>query len=369
MKIQYEVNKEKFDIFINKNYNNSLTRKIDSIRSDKKILLVYDKKINKLFVKKIINSLREAGSLLIALEFKGNKKNKNEKSLFNLLNVMIDNNFSKKSIVISLGGGVLGDLAALAASLYYRGTIYFNIPSTMTSIIDSCIGGKTAINYKNIINSIGNYYQPHAVFIYNEIIKEIPNREFFAGIPEIIKCGIIKKNNILTILKKKKNKILQRDFNTISKLCIETLKAKIFFFKNDVYEKENRLILNFGHTFAHAIEMATENMLNKEYLRHGEAVGLGILCELYYANGKESPIQKKVQNILKDYNLPTQIIEKNLKINKQKLNNYIYKYLFLDKKKISRHPRYIFLKKIHKPSLRELSDENLILQTINKFIG
>ncbi len=368
MKIQYEVNGEKYDIFINRNIDNSLAKKIDSIKSDKKILLIYDKKINKSLVKKTINALRQTGSLLIALEFQGNKKNKNEKSLFNLLNVMIDNKFSKKSIVISFGGGVLGDLAALAASLYYRGTIYFNIPSTMTSIIDSCIGGKTAINYKNIINSIGNYYQPHAVFIYNEIIKEIPDREFIAGIPEIIKCGIIKKNNILKILREKKNKILQRDFNIISKLCMETLKTKIFFFKNDVYEKKNRLILNFGHTFAHAIEMATEKMLNKEYLRHGEAVGLGILCELYYSNGKENSVQKKILDLLKNYNLPTQIIGKNLKINKQQLNNNIYKNLFLDKKKISRHPRYIFMKKIYKPSIKELSDENLILQTIDRFI-
>ena len=361
MKIQYEVNGEKYDIFINRNIDNSLAKKIDSIKSDKKILLIYDKKINKSLVKKTINTLRQTGSLLIALEFQGNKKNKNEKSLFNLLNVMIDNKFSKKSIVISLGGGVLGDLAALAASLYYRGTIYFNIPSTMTSIIDSCIGGKTAINYKNIINSIGNYYQPHAVFIYNEIIKEIPDREFIAG--------IIKKNNILKILREKKNKILQRDFNIISKLCMETLKTKIFFFKNDVYEKKNRLILNFGHTFAHAIEMTTEKMLNKEYLRHGEAVGLGILCELYYSNGKENSLQKKILDLLKNYNLPIKIIRKNLKINKQQLNNSIYKNLFLDKKKISRHPRYIFMKKIYKPSIKELSDENLILQTIDRFIG
>ena len=368
MKIQYEVNKEKYDIFINKNLNDSLAKKIDSIKSDKKILLIYDKKIYKPLVKKIINHLRETGSLLIALEFQGKKKNKNEKSLFNLLNVMIDNHFSKKSIVISLGGGVLGDLAALAASLYHRGTIYFNIPTTMTSIIDSCIGGKTAINYKNIINSIGNYYQPHAVFILYEIIKEIPEREFIAGIPEIIKCGLIKKNNLLKTLKERRNNILRRDFGVISKICMETLKTKIFFFQNDVYEKKDRLILNFGHTFAHAIEMATEKLFKKEYLRHGEAVGLGILCELYYSNGKDSPIHKKINDLLTDYNLPTKIINKNLSFNKQQLNNNIYRNLFLDKKKISRHPRYIFMKKIYKPSIKELIDENLILQTINRFI-
>ena len=149
---------------------------------------------------------------------------------------------------------------------------------------------------------------------------------------------------------------------------METLKTKIFFFQNDVYEKKDRLILNFGHTFAHAIEMATEKLFKKEYLRHGEAVGLGILCELYYSNGKDSPIHKKINDLLTDYNLPTKIINKNLSFNKQQLNNNIYRNLFLDKKKISRHPRYIFMKKIYKPSIKELIDENLILQTINRFI-
>ena len=158
---------------------------------------------------------------------------------------MLDNKFTKKSIVIALGGGVLGDVAALAASLYYRGTLYFSIPTTMTSIIDSCVGGKTGINFKNIINSIGNYYHPHTIFIFNQIIKKIPEREYIAGIAEIIKCGLIKKNNILDILKKNQKEILERNYKIVSKLCIETLKTKIFFFKNDVYEKKKQINLKF----------------------------------------------------------------------------------------------------------------------------
>lgn len=106
---------------------------------------------------------------------------------------MIEKNLTKKSILISFGGGVLGDVAALAASLYLRGLIYFHIPSTMTAIVDSCIGGKTAINYKNIINSLGNYYHSKNVFIYHNVIKHLPNREFLSGISEVIKCGVIKK--------------------------------------------------------------------------------------------------------------------------------------------------------------------------------
>tara|TARA_B100000029_G_C17275433_1_gene851451 strand:- start:91 stop:807 length:717 start_codon:yes stop_codon:yes gene_type:complete len=238
----------------------------------------------------------------------------------------------------------------------------------MTSIIDSCIGGKTAINYKNIINSIGNYYHPHSVFIFNEVIKLIPDREFNSGIAEIIKCGLIRKNNIFKILKNNKEKILKRDFKIISKLCFETLKTKIFFFQSDVHEKNKRLILNFGHTFAHSIEMATEEIIKKEYYRHGEAVGIGILCELYFASSGKSKLLNFTKNLLKDYNLPIKIDKGEFKNKKQLLLNKIYKYIYLDKKKISRFPRYISVKKIYNPKIKELQDNSLILQTINEFI-
>jgi len=368
VELNYKISEENYQILINDKIDNILSKKINSINSDKKILFVYDKKIDLTIVKQIITILRQNGCFLIPLEFQGNKKNKNEKSLFSLLSVMLDNKFTKKSIVISLGGGVLGDVAALAASLYYRGTLYFSIPTTMTSIIDSCVGGKTGINFKNIINSIGNYYHPHTIFIFNQIIKKIPEREYIAGIAEIIKCGLIKKNNILDILKKNQKEILERNYKIVSKLCIETLKTKIFFFKNDVYEKKNRLILNFGHTFAHAIEMATEKLSNKEYFRHGEAVGIGILCELYVSNPKKNYLLENTKKILLKYNLPINIDLGFFKKKRNILIENIYKNIFLDKKKISRYPRYIDVKKIHQPKIKELQNNDLILDTIDKFI-
>ena len=126
--------------------------------------------------------------------------------MFSIIDTLIENNFSKRSIIISCGGGVLSDVCGLAASLYLRGTYYFNIPTTMTAMVDSCIGGKTAINYNNIINCVGNYYHANSVFISNEIIKGVPEREFMAGIPEILKCGIIKNNKIVKLLNKTKKK-------------------------------------------------------------------------------------------------------------------------------------------------------------------
>ena len=368
MKINYRVNGENLEILIKKSLDNSIINTIESLKSDKKILLVYDKNINKNLINKFVKILKSSGCKVIALKFLGNKKNKNEKSLLRLIDIMIDNKFTKKSVVVSFGGGVVGDMSALASSLYYRGLIYLNIPTTMTSIIDSCIGGKTAINYKNIINSLGNYYHPKTVFIYNDIIQNIPDREFKSGIPEILKCGLLKKNKILSILQEKKELILKKDYNIISQLCSETHKTKIFFFKSDIFEKNKRLLLNFGHTFAHSIEMATEELSRYEYYRHGEAVGLGLICEIFFSNPKESKLLNYVKNILRSYNLPIEINSKDFIYKKQILLNKIFQYIYLDKKKISQYPRYIHMKKIYQPKIRELQDSNLLSQTIDNLI-
>ena len=114
----------------------------------------------------------------------------------------------------------------------------------------------------------------------------------------MIKCGLIYNKKILTLLLKNKNDILNRKYSFISKLCAMTINSKIKFFTNDVYENNYRLALNFGHTFAHAIEMGIENEVKKDYIRHGEAVALGILCEIYYSNKKKISYLISLKNYL-----------------------------------------------------------------------
>ena len=169
---------------------------IDYLKSDRKILLIYDKNVSSEFVRDILSGLKIKGSKVILAEAEGSKIKKNEKLLFKIIDLFIQNKFTKKSLLICIGGGVLGDVSGLASSLYLRGILYFNIPTTMTSIIDSCLGGKTAINYKNIINSLGNYYHPNSIYISTKLIKNIPNREYIAGFPEILKCALINKKKI-----------------------------------------------------------------------------------------------------------------------------------------------------------------------------
>ena len=367
--INYTINNTEHKVtFCRSNIYKSISSSIELVKSDKNILLIYDDKIEKNIIKNIFHELKLSGCKIYSLKIKGDKLNKNEKYLFKILDFLIQNKFTKKSVIISCGGGVVGDVAALASSLYLRGTIYFSIPSTMTAIVDSAIGGKTGINYKGIINSIGTYYHPKNVFILEDVISSIPNREYISGFSEIIKCGLIDNKRILDYLEKNKKYLVERNFQNVSKICELTLKSKIKFFKDDIYENKNRLMLNFGHTFAHAIEMAIENEIKKDFIRHGEAVALGILCEIFYSNKGKNNVFKFSKNLFELFELPTNLNFKNLKMNKIKLINDIYQNIFLDKKKISAYPRYISLKKQGKPKIEEIKDFDFINDTILKVL-
>ena len=370
--IHYKIDDKNCKVILKKNIEQYLTDDLKKLGSDKKVLFLFDENINRKIIDDISTFIKISGCQVFKKKIKGNKKNKNIKNLLKIIDFLIAQKFTKKSVIISCGGGVIGDMSALLSSLYLRGTYYFHVPTTMTAIVDSCVGGKTAINYKGIINCIGGYHHPDRVYISNEIIKTIPEREYLSGFSEILKCGLIKKNNILNILTKDYQNLKKRDFSTLSKIIGETLKTKIHFFIKDVKENKDRLNLNFGHTFGHAIEMATENIFKKEILRHGEAVGLGIICEIMYSSknkiSRKNDFLKKVKNILSLYNLPTKL---NLDQNKfkNKIQSEIYRSIFLDKKKINDNPRYINLKSVGEPTIREIKDFNLLNEVIYKILN
>ena len=166
--------------------------------------------------------------------------------------------------------------------------------------------------------------------------------------------------------------VQKRNLSHLTRIISETLKTKIHFFINDVKENKGRLNLNFGHTFGHAIEMATENIFKKEILRHGEAVGLGIICEIMYSHNnkisKKNKLIEKVKKILNLYKLPSSLNFEESKL-KNKIQSEIYRSIFLDKKRVNDYPRYIYLKNIGKPSIREIKDFNLLNEVIYKILN
>ena len=371
-KIVYKINKNIHDVVYTKSIIGTLEKKLNELKSDKKIIFLYDENISKNIIKDIVLGLKLTGCKILSKKIKSLKKNKNIKSVLNLIDIFTKLSLTKRSVVITCGGGVIGDLAGLAACLYKRGLIYINIPSTMTALVDSCIGGKTGVNHNNQINLIGTYFHPTNVIIFEKILDTLPEREYISGQAEIIKSFIISKKANFNFLKKNIKKIINRDKNILKKLILESLKIKIEHFSNDVFEKDKRLLLNFGHTFGHAYEMATDELIKKDFLRHGEAVGLGIISEiaLSYLETNNKNEKKKIfdnliflENLLKNLSLPTKL-NLDKKIERRNLYKKIYFYIFQDKKRLSDRPIYINFKNKGKLNPREIQN----FDNINKVI-
>ena len=273
-KLQVKNSNLNYSIIIGKNILSQLPGKIKTLCPNaKKIALIVDKKIPKRLKKKLISILKSYNIYLF--EYSVNEKFKSYKNVNKLVEKCLFNKFNRNDILISFGGGIIGDFGAFAASIIKRGINFINIPTTLLSQVDSSIGGKTGVNSKYGKNLIGTFYQPKLVISDVDMLKSLPQRELVCGYAEILKHSLILKSNFFYWLQKNSNQMLiKRNLNFLQRAIIESCKIKIYFVNKDVYEKNIRMILNFGHTFAHAIELQS-NYSKK--INHGEAVLMGMM--------------------------------------------------------------------------------------------
>ena len=303
-------------------------------------LLIVDSKVPNRMVFKITKSLKR--KKIFKFFFDASEKNKSQISINKILQILLYKNFSRQDCIISIGGGITGDVSGFAASLYKRGLQFINLPTTLLSQVDSSIGGKTGINKKEGKNLIGSFYQPKIVISDTEFLKSLPKREIICGYGEIFKHSLILNKTFYNYLNNNVSKILDLKTPFIEKAIFESCKIKKMVVEKDEKEKGIRKILNFGHTFAHAYE-ATLGYSKK--LNHGEAVILGIMTALKFS------LEAKLIKI-KEYQLITGHIFKmklpsNIKNYFSSKNlNKILSFMVKDKKNTSNKINLILLKKI-----------------------
>ena len=306
IKLKINTKTQKYSIIIGSNLvaNVSKILKENSINF-KKCLLVVDRNISKQFISKIKKSLNKK-NIYVHL-FKANEINKNFSSVSKILEILLNKNFSREDCVISIGGGITGDVSGFAASLFKRGLKFVNIPTTLLSQVDSSIGGKTGVNTKYGKNLIGSFYQPDLVISDVQFLKTLPKRELICGYGEILKHSLIANKSFYKFLDKNSDKILKLSSPFIEKAIYESCKIKKNVVEKDEKEKGLRKILNFGHTFAHAYEAS---LGYSRKLNHGEAVILGMKSALNFSL-KNSLIQisdyKSIISHISKTNLPSEI--------------------------------------------------------------
>jgi len=355
IKLKIKTQTQKYSIIIGSNLSANVSKvlKTNSI-SFKQCLLIIDKNVPKQFISKIKKSLNK--KKLYVHFFKANEINKNFNSVNKILKILLNKNFSREDCVISIGGGITGDVSGFAASLFKRGLKFINIPTTLLSQVDSSIGGKTGVNTKYGKNLIGSFYQPNLVISDVQFLKTLPKRELICGYGEILKHSLIANKSFYNFLNNNSNKILKLSSPFIEKAIYESCKIKKNVVEKDEKEKGLRKILNFGHTFAHAYEAS---LGYSKKLNHGEAVILGIQSALSFSL-KNNLIKKSDYNsILKhisNANLPLKI-KKFFKIRDL---NKILSFMAKDKKNNSNKINLVLLKKIGHPIInREYKKNNL----------
>jgi len=221
---------------------------------------------------------------------------------------MVEKKFTRETVIIGLGGGVVGDIAGLTASLFMRGIPIIQIPTTLLAMVDSSIGGKTGVNIHGGKNIIGTFNIPKTVFIDPYMLKTLSKKHIKNGLAEIIKYGIIKSPKLFSSIEKNLEKIMEIDTEILSKIIKECIKIKEEIVKKDPTERKIRKILNFGHTFGHVIEKKSNYTL-----LHGFAIALGMTLASQKAEQKGLLKTKdliRIKNLLKKAGLPVYTMNK-----------------------------------------------------------
>ncbi len=281
MVITVKTSTGKYDITLEKGAINNLTNAVDL---KKRALIVTDSGVPKQYAE-VVSKQFENSEITIIPE---GEQSKSFETYVQLLSALADGNFDRTSCVVAVGGGVVGDISGFAAATYMRGITFINIPTTLLSQVDSSIGGKTAIDFKNYKNIVGAFYQPAAVIIDPVVLQTLSNRQFSNGLAESIKMAATSDEQLFSLLE-------ENDAHDI----IETVIERSLLIKKKVVEADEkeiglRMVLNFGHTLAHAVE--TSAGLGTLY--HGECVSIGML-PMCSENAK-----KRIAALLIKNNLP-----------------------------------------------------------------
>jgi len=361
LKLVVKTNNKNYPIIIGENILKKSGNYIkNQIPNCKKIALIVDNKIPKKIVKQIKYSLRNFDILYIGINV--TEKTKNINTVNKLIVKLLKKNFHRNDCIIALGGGVLGDLSGLTASLVKRGIKFVNIPTTLLSQVDASVGGKTGVNSQFGKNLIGTFYQPDLVLTDITTLKSLTKREIICGYSEILKHSLILNKKFFFWLQKNGKNILNLNNKYIIQRAIyNSCKIKAEIIKKDEKENNLRKILNFGHTFGHALE-ASKNFSNK--INHGEAVLIGMNCanEFSFLN---KILKKKdfelINNHYSELNLPKKIGDY---FKKKDLRNLV-KFMKADKKNIDSKINLILISKIGKT----LKPKNFGEFTIKKYLN
>ena len=349
--IDVDFGESRYTIYLDRGVIKSIAKLLLAKTKSKKVIIVADSFFKDSIVKQVSSLLKDFEVHIHLME--AGKVNKNMHEALKIYAVLEENDLARDSTLIAIGGGVVGDLAGFVASTWYRGMNLVHIPTTLMAMVDSSVGGKVAINFRQTINAIGNYYHPIFTLMDLELIDSLPEREYYSGIAEVIKCAIISDKEFFEILEQNSQEILERKEQIVLEFIARAIEIKIEHVRGDIREGNRRLLLNYGHTLGHAIEISTAKN-NEEQYRHGEGVSLGIMAVAYIAQqhlNLDDSLYDRYKRVFTTYHLPTSVYASKLGFRREELIKRCLRNVLKDKKRIDNHLRVVLANKIGEASV------------------
>jgi len=249
----------------------------------RKVGILTDTHVGSRYLAGLRRSLSKEGLEPVAIVLRPGERSKTLRTVATVLDVLARHKFDRQSMLVALGGGVVGDITGFAAAIYLRGIPFVQVPTTLVAQVDSSVGGKTGVDHRLGKNLIGAFHQPRAVFIDPDTLRTLPRREWVAGLAEVIKYGVIADEAMFASLERTMPALLKLDLSAVVPVIVRSCEIKAQIVAEDEREADRRRTLNYGHTIGHALE----SLGGYRGLIHGEAVGIGLVQEASLASFME----------------------------------------------------------------------------------
>lgn len=354
-RLSIDLSERSYDILIGSGLRKQAGEFLKTVLKPSRIVIITHPSINSLYGEEVAESFIAQGWTTNIIEVPEGESSKNLGQAEKLYDHLLDLNCDRKSVLVALGGGVIGDLVGFVAATYQRGIPFIQVPTTLLSQVDSSVGGKTAVNHPKGKNMIGAFYQPRLVLADLETLRTLSQKEYRAGLAEIVKYGVIADAKLFDFLETNYKKILNLDFECLSHIIETSCAIKARVVEKDERESHYRMILNFGHTFGHAIESLTEY---SQFI-HGEAVSMGMVsaAELSLSMGKCSEeVPKRLNVLLKNFGLPVDMPELD--------SSAVLESLYHDKKTMDQKIKFILVNEIGSIEIVDQVSETEILKVL-----